>query len=162
MTIDFTHVQEKCWNILVKGKKMDPNCMDLRLQFANYYYEIDNEEEAMNELLLFKKNIVEEKEEYDDELVIQCAKQLIELGLSKEALQILQKIHENQSDNPEILYFMAGCNFNLEKYQDCKELLEMYPTKGTGDQQIDEGVLILKKKVGNKCSKEIDETEEGA
>ena len=57
--------------------------MDLRLQFANYYFEIDQEEEAINELQLFRKNILAEKEEYDDELVIQCAKQLIELGCSK-------------------------------------------------------------------------------
>ena len=83
MTIDFSQVKSQCWQVLKKGISIDPNCMDLRLQFANYYFEIDQEEEAINELQLFRKNILAEKEEYDDELVIQCAKQLIELGCSK-------------------------------------------------------------------------------
>ena len=32
--------------------------MDLRLQIANYFYEVDKQNEAIEELLIFKKNIL--------------------------------------------------------------------------------------------------------
>ena len=38
---------------------MDPTCMDVRLQMANFLFEKDQEEEAKQELLLFKQNILE-------------------------------------------------------------------------------------------------------
>ena len=56
---------------------------------------------------------------------------------------------------------MAGCNFELEKYRECKELLEMYPTQGTDDEEINRGVKILRNKLNSKLTKDIDETEEG-
>lgn len=37
----------------------------------------------------------------------------------------------------------------------------MYPIKGSGDREIDEGVQLLRKKIASKSNKQIDETEEG-
>lgn len=47
MDIDFTLLESKCKEILEKGKKIDPTCMDVRLQIANYFYEIDREKDAL-------------------------------------------------------------------------------------------------------------------
>ena len=49
----------------------------------------------------------------------------------------------------------------MEKYRECKELLEMYPSKGTDDEEINRGVKILTNKLQSKLKKDIDETEEG-
>ena len=58
MTIDFKVLEGRCWAILKKGKEIDPTCMDVRLQIANFYYEVDKEKEAIEELMVFKNNIM--------------------------------------------------------------------------------------------------------
>lgn len=55
----FQNIEQKCIDALQKGKNMDPTCMDVRLQMANFLFEKDQEEEAKQELLLFKLNILE-------------------------------------------------------------------------------------------------------
>ncbi len=79
---------------------MDPSCMDVHLQIANCCIEKDQYEAGKNSLLVIKQAILEEKYQYEDELVTQCAKYFMEIKQYQDSIDVLEKLHESQTNNP--------------------------------------------------------------
>ena len=91
--IPYEQVEAKCIGVLKSGMEIDPSCMDIHLQMANCLIEKDQNDQAKERLLFIKNAIVEEKEEYEDELVLQTAKYLMELGENQHSIDVLEKLN---------------------------------------------------------------------
>ena len=113
---------------------MDPSCMDVHLQIANCCIEKDQNETALNELMIIKTAVLQEREEYEDDLVTQCAKLFMEIQEYQHSIDLLEKLNESQSNNPQTVYLLAYAAFQMGQFTLCKDYIECYPQ----GQMIDE------------------------
>lgn len=147
------------------GLKMDKNCIDVKLQIANFMMWRDDFEQARKELLEVHSWIVQGKEEYENEAVSTAGKYLIEVEEFKKALGLFEKLHEDMSSELEVIYMLAFCSFKLSRLISCEEYLEEYELiKQDGEivnEEIEEAVAEMKLEL-TKRRKEYEETgEEG-
>lgn len=132
--------ETKCRENIEKAIYIDNKCLDAYLQYANYYLNNEDKESAikyldfiLNELqnLDSKKNLEEEKIEevkenellnenesdlYDITFKLSVAKIFIEINEHKKALILLESYYEEDNSNPEVVYLLSFCNFQIKNY----------------------------------------------
>lgn len=58
---------------------------------------------------------------------MQTAKYFMELGEQQQSIEILEKLNESQNNNPEVVYLLAFCAFNMGQYALCQDYVQDYP-----------------------------------
>lgn len=109
-----------------RGEKTDPNCIDVRLQRANYLMWKDDFESAKTLLLQLHKWVREEREEYETETLTTLGKYLVEVEEFGRSREIFEKLHEDASNEVETIYMLAYCSFKLSEWATCEDYLEEY------------------------------------
>jgi hypothetical protein len=107
-----------------KGEKIDPTCIDIRVQKSNYLMWKDDFETAKTELLEIHRWIKAEREEYETETITTVGKYLIEVEEYGRSRELFEKIHEDASNEIEVIYMLAYCSFKLNEWAICEEYLE--------------------------------------
>lgn len=121
--------------MIMKALEYDPLCLDAYVQFANYFM---NKGDKDNAVLMLKKIVEEIKAQTGDETIfdeedvdivpyplrLTVSKLLIEVLLWDDALYILNGLYDEDSSNLDVSYMLAFVNFKLEKYAQVNDLLK--------------------------------------
>lgn len=74
---------------------------------------------------------------------------------------MLEKLNETQNNNPETVYLLAYCAYQLGQYSACKDYIAEYPEGQMLDEEVEEAMKELKAELAKKAKKGGDDTEEG-
>lgn len=106
--------------------QMDNTCIDIRLQMINYMLWRDDHDSARKELFDIYQWIMEDKEEYEDEVVNMTGKYLVEVEEYQRSFDLFEKLHGDSSSETETLYMLAYNSFKMDKIEQCREYLEEF------------------------------------
>jgi len=150
-----------CREYLLKSIEVDENNLDGYLQLGNYFLEVDDPETAelyLNKLILKYKFLSDNEDfenEYSDETLLHMVRTLLEIQGYANALVILDDLIKDDSNNVEVLYLLAYCNFFLKNYLTCEEYLDELNKK---DLSKDKEIFSAKQELENEL-KTVDVTQ---
>ena len=85
----------------------------------------------------------------------------MEIGQYQQSIDVLEKLNESQNNNPEIVYLLAFCAYNMDKLNLCQQYIQDYPEGQMVDEEVQDAMKELKAELQKKMKKGADETEEG-
>lgn len=177
--LEFKESEALCLENIELALKTDGLCLDAFLQYANYFLNKEDVEQARKWLRALVDEIRKEEEDDEDleggveeekktgneegqsraienygvEFRLAVARALIEVEEWEDAVEMLEDYLDEDSGNNEAVYLLAFCNFKAGKWERCREVVEELGKKEiSGDEELASAVRELQLEVEKKAA----------